>query len=79
MFLKEKQKNLNDDSDLLTNSQILKIGHKVLDRTMSNTSSLPATPNESQEDIGVKTVKSSFIFQVGIINFKYSLEKITFE
>lgn len=71
LFLKEKQQSsqLNDTVDLLGDSQILKIGQKLLQRSISSSSnSLPNTPNENQDVIGVKTVKSSFIYQVSFYN-----------
>lgn len=67
-FLKEKQKTLksNESSDLLSNSQIVKIGHKVLQRSSTSNVSLPNTPNESEGEIVTKTVMSSLIFSVSI-------------
>lgn len=65
MFLKEKQKRLDEENDLLGNSQILKLGQKVLQRSTSTSSSLPSTPTEGSGGDGVlKTVKSSILFQV---------------
>lgn len=66
MFLKEKQK-MNEDGDFLSYSQILKIGEKVLKRsTISSNASLSNTPNESEEEMVIKTVKSSLILQVSV-------------
>lgn len=61
-FLKEKQK--STDNDMFYNSQILKLGHKLLEKNNSSSGSLANTPTEVEIDDEVKTVKHSSIFRV---------------